>query len=58
MFENDWRRASRACDDDWDGEDDGGARERCRTDERLEYGLYCIGVDVRGRGRRCAGTGE
>lgn len=59
IFENDCRRAVRACDDDW-ALDAGEARERCRTDERCEYGLgdKVVGGDDRGRGRRCVGTGE
>lgn len=37
---------------------DGGFRERCNTEERLEYGLGDEEAFVRGLGRRWAGTGE
>jgi hypothetical protein len=59
MFENDCKRAVRACDEEA-AFDAGDARDRCRTEERCEYGLgpKDVGGVDRGRGRRCVGTGE
>jgi hypothetical protein len=59
MFENDCKRAVRACDEDCALEA-GEARDLWRTDDRCEYGLgdKVIGGDDNGRGLRWAGMGE
>ena len=56
MFAKDCRSAARACEEA-PGVEGGSGSERCKTEEYCEYGFGGVLLD-RGRGLRCAGTGE